>query len=153
MFVPAKTGEVDEYPTLKKRTHDRLAATAIAAAAADGNALSAVDCGPLAVSVNQYLKIRRHVDTAGLRPDAPTFRLPIGVPKTVGRAPGADFIVKAGLVSRLHCRLTASEEQLEVEDLKEAPTGTFVNEVEGPPRKRGSPCGSGRVELTVERQK
>jgi len=34
-----------------------------------------------------------------------TFRLSAGAVKTIGRAPRADFIVDAALVSRLHCRL------------------------------------------------
>ena len=36
-----------------------------------------------------------------------TFRILPGNIKTVGRAPRADFIVDAPLVSRVHCRLTA----------------------------------------------
>src|SRR5499427_10632036 len=55
-----------------------------------------------------------------------TFRLPAGAIKTVGRAPRADFIVDAALVSRLHCRLTAAADNLEVVDL-ESTNGTFVN--------------------------
>ena len=42
-------------------------------------------------------------------PDSPStllFRLLPGSIKTVGRAPRADFVVDAPLVSRLHCRLT-----------------------------------------------
>ena len=38
-----------------------------------------------------------------------TYRLRSGAVKTVGRAPRADFVVHAALVSRLHCRLTAGE--------------------------------------------
>ena len=34
-----------------------------------------------------------------------TFRIIPGNVKTIGRAPRADFIVDAALVSRLHCRL------------------------------------------------
>src|SRR5205823_9948169 len=59
--------------------------------------------------------------------DAMTFRLRTGAVKTVGRAPRADFIVDAALVSRLHCRLTASNDSLEVVDL-ESTNGTFVND-------------------------
>jgi pSer/pThr/pTyr-binding forkhead associated (FHA) protein len=57
----------------------------------------------------------------------PMFRLPRGAAKTVGRAPRADFILKAGLVSRLHCRIVARDDQLEVEDLSST-NGTFVND-------------------------
>lgn len=54
------------------------------------------------------------------------FRILPGSIKTVGRATGADFIVDAALVSRLHCRLTAGATELEVVDL-ESTNGTFVN--------------------------
>jgi pSer/pThr/pTyr-binding forkhead associated (FHA) protein len=46
--------------------------------------------------------------------------------KTIGRAPNADFIVDATLVSRLHCRLSAGATELQVEDL-ESTNGTYVN--------------------------
>jgi pSer/pThr/pTyr-binding forkhead associated (FHA) protein len=55
-----------------------------------------------------------------------TFRLRPGAVKTVGRAPRADFILDAALVSRLHCRITAAGDNLEVVDLKST-NGTFVN--------------------------
>ena len=55
-----------------------------------------------------------------------TFRLSPGAVKTVGRAPRADFIVDAAMVSRLHCRLTAEDHRLEVVDL-DSTNGTFVN--------------------------
>ena len=59
--------------------------------------------------------------------DAPfTFRILPGSIKTIGRAPRADFIVDAALVSRLHCRLTAGATELEVVDL-DSTNGTFVN--------------------------
>ena len=54
------------------------------------------------------------------------FRILPGNIKTVGRAPRADFIVDAPLVSRLHCRITADHEQLNVQDLAST-NGTFVN--------------------------
>ncbi len=56
-----------------------------------------------------------------------TFRImPEGM-RTIGRAAGADFIVDAALVSRVHCRLTALPGgQLEVKDL-DSTNGTFVN--------------------------
>ena len=47
-----------------------------------------------------------------------TFRILSGGVRTVGRATGADFIVDAPLVSRVHCRLTALPDGgLEVQDL------------------------------------
>ena len=55
-----------------------------------------------------------------------TFRLKPGAVKTVGRAPRADFILDVALVSRLHCRLTAGADNLEVVDLSST-NGTFVN--------------------------
>ena len=48
-----------------------------------------------------------------------TFRLLPGSVRTLGRATGADFIVEAALVSRVHCRFTATKDgELEVRDLK-----------------------------------
>ena len=82
-----------------------------------------------------------------------TFRLLPGAIKTVGRAPRADFIVDAALVSRLHCRITAGDEALEVVDLKST-NGTFVNDkrVDRAVVKNGDRLRVGRVELKVERQ-
>ena len=63
----------------------------------------------------------------------------------------ADFILDAPLVSRVHCRLTASHAgELEVEDLKST-NGTFVNgeRVERSALKAGDRVRIGRVELTV----
>jgi pSer/pThr/pTyr-binding forkhead associated (FHA) protein len=82
-----------------------------------------------------------------------TFRLSPGTVKTVGRAPRADFIVDAALVSRLHCRITAGDEKLEVVDL-ESTNGTYVNgtRVQRSDLKSGDRLRVGRVELVVERQ-
>jgi pSer/pThr/pTyr-binding forkhead associated (FHA) protein len=56
-----------------------------------------------------------------------TFRVLPGIARTVGRAIGADFIVDAALVSRVHCRLTAFPDgALEVRDM-DSTNGTFVN--------------------------
>jgi ABC transport system ATP-binding/permease protein len=56
-----------------------------------------------------------------------TFRILPGGVRTLGRAAGADFVVDAALVSRVHCRLTSLPGgQLEVRDL-ESTNGTFVN--------------------------
>ena len=56
-----------------------------------------------------------------------TFRLLPGTLKTMGRAPGADFVVDAALVSRVHCRFTLNHgRELELEDLGST-NGTFVN--------------------------
>ena len=62
-------------------------------------------------------------------PDSPgtlLFRVMPGAIKTVGRAPRADFVVDAPLVSRIHCRLTLQTDGLLLEDLKST-NGTFVN--------------------------
>ena len=56
-----------------------------------------------------------------------TLRLAVGAIKTVGRGPRADFAVDATLLSRVHCRLTATSDDLVVEDL-ESTNGTFVND-------------------------
>jgi pSer/pThr/pTyr-binding forkhead associated (FHA) protein len=82
-----------------------------------------------------------------------TFRLRPGAVKTVGRAARADFIVDAALVSRLHCRLTAGEDNLEVVDLSST-NGTFVNDkrVKKAHLSNGDRLRVGRVELTVERK-
>lgn len=56
-----------------------------------------------------------------------TFRLLPGSLKTMGRAPRADFVVDAALVSRVHCRFTLTpNNELELEDLGST-NGTFVN--------------------------
>ena len=85
--------------------------------------------------------------------NALTFRLGPGAIKTVGRAPRADFIVDAALVSRLHCRITATDEKIEVVDLKST-NGTYVNgkRVHRGELKTGDRLRVGRVELIIERQ-
>ena len=56
-----------------------------------------------------------------------TFRLLPGTLQTMGRAPRADFVVDAALVSRVHCRFTLNDtNELELEDLGST-NGTFVN--------------------------
>ena len=82
--------------------------------------------------------------------DSWTFRLAAGAVKTVGRAPRADFIVDAALVSRLHCRLTATDRGLEVVDLKST-NGTFVNgkRVSKASLAAGDRLRIGRIELRL----
>jgi pSer/pThr/pTyr-binding forkhead associated (FHA) protein len=80
-----------------------------------------------------------------------TFRILPGNVRTVGRAAGADFIVDGGLVSRVHCRLTALPDgTLEVSDL-ESTNGTFVNgeRVTTTRLASGDKLRLGRVELLV----
>ena len=88
-----------------------------------------------------------------LQSEEGTFRLTPGAVKTVGRAPRADFIVDAALVSRIHCRLTATHKHVEVEDLSST-NGTFVNDkkVKRASLASGDRLRVGRVELTIERQ-
>ena len=80
-----------------------------------------------------------------------TFRVSPGSIKTVGRARRADFVLDAALVSRLHCRLEAGDEALEVVDL-ESTNGTFVNDkrVTRARLMSGDRLRVGRVELEVE---
>jgi pSer/pThr/pTyr-binding forkhead associated (FHA) protein len=78
-----------------------------------------------------------------------TFRLLPGGVRTIGRAAGADFIVDAALVSRVHCRVTALPDGgLEVRDL-DSTNGTFVNgrRVETARLSSGDRIQVGRVEL------
>ena len=82
-----------------------------------------------------------------------TFRILPGGVRTIGRATGADFIVDAPLVSRVHCRLTALPSgELEVRDL-DSTNGTFVNgaRVETARLASGDRLGVGRVELVALR--
>jgi pSer/pThr/pTyr-binding forkhead associated (FHA) protein len=80
-----------------------------------------------------------------------TFRILPGSVKTAGRAPRADFIVDAALVSRLHCRLTAGAAEIEIVDL-DSTNGTFLNGERIDKRAlaaAGDRIGIGRVELLV----
>jgi pSer/pThr/pTyr-binding forkhead associated (FHA) protein len=81
-----------------------------------------------------------------------TFRLSQGAVKTLGRAPGADLIVDAALVSRVHCRLEAGDETVQVVDLSST-NGTFVNDrrIDKGVLTAGDRLRVGRVELQVAR--
>jgi pSer/pThr/pTyr-binding forkhead associated (FHA) protein len=81
-----------------------------------------------------------------------TFRILPGNIKTIGRATGADFIVDASLVSRLHCRVSAGAAELEVVDL-DSTNGTYVNgkRVDRSTLQIGDALGVGEVELIVSR--
>lgn len=81
-----------------------------------------------------------------------TFRILAGSIKTIGRATRADFVVDATLVSRLHCRLTAGANELEVVDL-DSTNGTFVNgkRVTRASLKEGDELAVGRVTFRVSR--
>ena len=86
-------------------------------------------------------------------PDPFTFRIRPGNIKTIGRSSGAEFMVDAAMVSRLHCRLSAGATELQVDDL-ESTNGTFVNgkRVTRSSLKEGDRLGVGRVELVISRE-
>jgi pSer/pThr/pTyr-binding forkhead associated (FHA) protein len=92
------------------------------------------------------------IRTDGTTDNPFTFRILPGNIKTVGRATGADFIIEATLVSRVHCRLTAGATELEVVDL-DSTNGTFVNgeRVDRALLKIGDRLGVGKVEFLVSR--
>ncbi len=81
------------------------------------------------------------------------FRLLPGTERTIGRATGADFVITAPLISRVHCRVGAGEEgTLGVADLGST-NGTFVNDerVERASLKPGDRLRVGRTELVIEK--
>jgi pSer/pThr/pTyr-binding forkhead associated (FHA) protein len=82
-----------------------------------------------------------------------TFRILPGNERTIGRATGADFIIDAALVSRVHCRVTAlAAGELEIKDL-ESTNGTYVNgeRVETARLAPGDRLLVGRVEFVALR--
>ncbi len=93
------------------------------------------------------------LESDSAQPDRVTFRLPEGSVKTIGRSTGAEFMVDAALVSRLHCQLSATGGTLLVRDLGST-NGTFVNgkRVTSSELQDGDRLGVGRVELKVSRQ-
>lgn len=83
-----------------------------------------------------------------------TFRILPGSIRSIGRSTGADFIVDAALVSRVHCRLTALPGgDLEVRDL-DSTNGTFVNgaRIDAVRLATGDRLTVGRVELLALRE-
>jgi pSer/pThr/pTyr-binding forkhead associated (FHA) protein len=84
-----------------------------------------------------------------------TFRILPGGMRTIGRSTGADFILDAALVSRVHCRLTVlNTGELEIRDLKST-NGTYVNGEHVATATRlepGDRVQVGRVELVAERE-
>jgi pSer/pThr/pTyr-binding forkhead associated (FHA) protein len=79
-------------------------------------------------------------------------RLTPGTARTIGRTARADFIVRAALVSRVHCRLTTDRsDQLVIEDL-DSTNGTLVNgkAVTRTVLKPGDVVSVGRLDLHVE---
>ena len=80
-------------------------------------------------------------------------RVTPGTPRTVGRGPRADFGVEAALLSRVHCRLLATQTELTVEDLSST-NGTFVNDrrVSQSALQTGDRLKLGRLELAVSHE-
>jgi pSer/pThr/pTyr-binding forkhead associated (FHA) protein len=80
------------------------------------------------------------------------FRITAGSVKTIGRATGAEFILDAPLVSRLHCQLSATDQALSVKDL-DSTNGTFVNDkrITSAQVQAGDRLRLGGVELRVSR--
>jgi pSer/pThr/pTyr-binding forkhead associated (FHA) protein len=85
--------------------------------------------------------------------DRATFRLPAGSVKTIGRSTGAEFMLDAPLVSRLHCQLSAISDALHVKDL-DSTNGTFVNgeRITFASLRPGDRLRIGRAELKVSRK-
>lgn len=85
-----------------------------------------------------------------------TFRMLPGDIRTIGRAAGAQFIVDAPLVSRVHCRVTLTPAgTLHVEDLGST-NGTIVNDqpiAELTPLDQGDTLRIGRVAFAVGRER
>ena len=82
-----------------------------------------------------------------------TFRIRPGATKTIGRATRADFALEAALVSRVHCRLEAGNDGIQVVDL-ESTNGTYINDKRITHAKlaAGDRLKIGRVELTLTRE-
>ena len=82
------------------------------------------------------------------------FRILPGEARTLGRATGADFILDAPLVSRVHCRITVlTDGCLEVADL-DSTNGTFLNgqRIASARLTPGDRLGVGRVDLMAFRE-
>lgn len=82
-----------------------------------------------------------------------TLRFQPGAVKTVGRGRRSDFVIDAALMSRVHCRFSASTEQLVVEDLQST-NGTYVNNnrVTCLALKDGDQLRLGHLEFLVSRE-
>jgi pSer/pThr/pTyr-binding forkhead associated (FHA) protein len=82
--------------------------------------------------------------------DRAIFRVPPGSIKTIGRSTGAELMLDAPLVSRLHCQLSADAEAIRVTDLGST-NGTFVNgaRITSATVHAGDRLKVGRVELVI----
>ncbi len=92
------------------------------------------------------------LDTDESAEDRATFRIPAGSIKTLGRSTGAEFMLDAPLVSRLHCQLAATDNAIQVKDL-DSTNGTFVNgtRIASATLKAGDVLKVGRVDLRISR--
>jgi pSer/pThr/pTyr-binding forkhead associated (FHA) protein len=92
------------------------------------------------------------LDTHDSAADRAVFRIPPGSVKTIGRSTGAEFMLDAPLVSRLHCQLWATDEAIQVKDL-DSTNGTYVNgkRVASATVQAGDVLRIGRVELKIAR--
>ena len=90
------------------------------------------------------------LDADEAAPDPATFRLPSGSVKTIGRSTGAEFMLDAPLVSRLHCQLSATNDAIQVKDL-DSTNGTFVNgkRITSATLRAGDVLKVGRVDLRI----
>jgi pSer/pThr/pTyr-binding forkhead associated (FHA) protein len=92
------------------------------------------------------------LETDESAPDRATFRVLPGSIKTIGRSTGAEFMLDAPMVSRLHCQLSATEDTIQVKDL-DSTNGTFVNgkRITSAKIQAGDRLRVGRVELRISR--
>jgi pSer/pThr/pTyr-binding forkhead associated (FHA) protein len=92
------------------------------------------------------------LETDDTGPDRTTFRMTAGSIKTIGRSTGAEFMVEAPLVSRLHCQLSATQHALQVKDLNST-NGTYVNgrRVTAAKLQDGDRLRVGRAEFTISK--
>ena len=92
------------------------------------------------------------LETDESAPDRAAFRIPSGTVKTIGRSTGAEFMLDAPLVSRLHCQLSATDEGIHVKDL-DSTNGTFVSgrRITSTNHQAGDRLRVGRVELRISR--
>ena len=80
-------------------------------------------------------------------------RITPGNPRTVGRGSRSDFVLTGGLLSRIHCRLLITNNELTVQDMNSA-NGTFVNDqrVSQSHLSSGDRLRLGRLELIVSEE-
>jgi pSer/pThr/pTyr-binding forkhead associated (FHA) protein len=92
------------------------------------------------------------LDTDQSAPDRATFRIPCGSVKTLGRSTGAEFMLDAPMVSRLHCQLVATDDAIQVKDL-DSTNGTFVNgkRITSATLQPGDILKVGRVDFRISR--